>query len=48
MVFYTYPVELVQALKQKGAEPEVEPISDGTFKLKLRSHFIIAKNLMKT
>ena len=48
MVFHTYPVELVNNIKSKGADLNVENGPEGTFKISFRSHFYDIKNIMTT
>jgi len=46
MLFYTYPVELVNNMKSKGADINVESGPEGTFKISFRSHQYEIKNFM--
>lgn len=46
IVFFTFPVELVNNLKARGANLEVNPRPDGTFKIDFWSHFTETKQIM--
>lgn len=46
MLFYTYPVELVNNMKSRGADLKVEGGPDGTFKISFKSHQYEIKNFM--
>jgi hypothetical protein len=46
MLFYTYPIELINQLQSKGADMDVGEGPKGTFKLNIRSHFREAKSIM--